>query len=181
MLHNVRNAATAALIGGALALGAGNPAAAADPTPAELKTQLDATNVKIDDIKKDIRRLTELLEGRRDSTGVVIPSDPGLVEQVKRLRDHVDALQTQVNNLKATSSSTSQRPATTGKGTVRVVNDYPVEISIVVNDRSYRVAAGTTLNVDVPVGDFSYQLLQAGAAMTRSKISDKEVVTLRVK
>ena len=68
-----------------------------------------------------------------------------------------------------------------GKGTVRVVNEYPVQISIVVNGTSYRVAPSKTLDIDVPAGDFTYQLLEAGAASTKSVIREKETVTLRIK
>ena len=64
---------------------------------------------------------------------------------------------------------------------MKVVNEYPVEISMVINDKSHRIAPGKVLEVKVPAGDFSYQLLQSGAAATRSAIKDKETVTLRIK
>ena len=41
--------------------------------------------------------------------------------------------------------------------------------------------AGTKLDVEVPAGDFTYHLLQSGAAPTKSAIKDKETVTLRIK
>ncbi|HJZ56845.1 MAG TPA: hypothetical protein VKE74_17890 [Gemmataceae bacterium] len=146
--------------------------------PVELKKQLDATKEKLADAEKEIKRLTALLEGKRDETNRPIPTDPGAVEEIRRLKARVEALEAQVNAMK---TSTSLRPTTDGKGTVRVVNEYPVEVSIVVNDKSYRVAPGTTLNIEVPAGEFTYQLLQTGATATRSTIKDKEVVTLRVK
>src|SRR5262249_1356030 len=147
---------------------------------AELKAQLDTTNAKLDGIQRTLDRLTELLEGKRDAKGFRIESDPGAVEEIKRLKNQLADLQKQMDTMK---SSTSLRPGATitNRGTVRVVNDYPVEISIVINGRSYRVAANTTTNVDVPVGEFTYQLLQSGASEVRSRIAEKEVVTLRVK
>jgi hypothetical protein len=56
-----------------------------------------------------------------------------------------------------------------------------VQISIVVNGTSYRVAPSKTFDVDVPAGEFSYQLLESGAASTKSVIKEKETVTLRIK
>jgi hypothetical protein len=66
---------------------------------------------------------------------------------------------------------------------VKIINEYPVEIAMVINGASpsYRVAPGTTLDVEVPAGDFTYQLLQSGAPATKSTIKDKETVKLRIK
>jgi len=147
--------------------------------PVELKKQLDETKRKLEDADKEIKRLSALLEGKRDETGKLTPTDPGAVEEIRRLRLRVDALEAQVNAMK---TSTSLRPANAlGTGTVRVVNDYPVEVSIMVNEKSYRIAPGMTLSVEIPAGEFTYQLLQTGATATRSTIKDKEVVTLRVR
>ena len=38
-----------------------------------------------------------------------------------------------------------------------------------------------TLDVDVPAGNFTYQLLESGAEATKSVIKEKETVTLRIK
>ncbi len=62
-----------------------------------------------------------------------------------------------------------------------VVNEYQREISMVINDKSYRIAPASKIEVEVPAGDFAYQLLESGAATTRSVIKDKETVTLRIK
>ena len=170
------------------------PFAATSPVAAD-PVKDKTTDERLGEIQRDLRRLTELLNGRKDETGTTLPSDVGLVEEMKRLRDKVDGLQKQLDVLK---NSTSLRPATTpaptpttspaadtlvGRGTVRVVNDYPVEITIVVNNNSYRVAANTKLDVTVPTGEFSYQLISSGANLTPTKsvIKEKEVVTLRIK
>jgi hypothetical protein len=52
-----------------------------------------------------------------------------------------------------------------------------------VNSTSFTVAPGTKLDIPVPVGEFTYQLLNAGANLTptRSPVKEKEVVTLRIK
>ena len=172
-----------ALTGIALAFG---PSATADeptkPDPVEIARKLDLTIKKLDDAEKEIKRLKTLLDGRYDEKGFLLPSDPGAVSEIKALKDKVNALQTQINDMKTNSTSLRPNlPTALGKGTVKVVNEYPVPVSIIINDKNYRVEPSTTLNVDIPVGDFSYQLLQSGAAATKSTIKDKEVVTLRVK
>ena len=73
-------------------------------------------------------------------------------------------------------------PAVASKGTLRLVNDYPVEISMVINDKqSYQIGPHAVKSVEVPAGDFSYQLLQGGSSPVKSVIKEKETVTLRVK
>jgi hypothetical protein len=192
---NLKQRAVAAVIGGALAFAPTPPAAAfpiikpAVPVAAEpQKGNEKTTEGRLDDLQRDVKRLTELLEGRRDGDGYKNPFDRGLVAEVTDLKNKVRDLEREIATLK---SSTSLRPSITGpaadpmagKGTVRVVNDYPVEIRIAVNSTSFTVAPGTKLDIPVPVGEFTYQLLNAGANLTptRSPVKEKEVVTLRIK
>jgi hypothetical protein len=150
----------------------------------KLKTDLAAANKKIEELEKDIKRLTELLTGKRDKTGILIdPNAPGAVDDVKALKDKIAALEKEISSLKTQTSLKPSvgAPPVARKGIVRIVNEYPVEISMVVNAKSYQIAPGTKLDVDVPAGEFSYQLLQSGAGVTKSIIKDKETVTLRIK
>ncbi len=150
----------------------------------ELKKQVDDANRKLTDIQSDIKQLTELLNGKKDEKGFPLPSDPGLVAEMKKLTDKLSELETELNKMK---TQTALRPPTAtpdpkaGKGTVRVVNEYPVRISIVVNGTSYRVEPTKSLDIEVPAGEFTYQLLESGAASTKSVIKEKETVTLRIK
>ena len=188
MFNASRQTALAAVIGGALAFAPANPAAAlplplpgkvggmADP-PKDNRTEAE----KIADLLKDVKRLTEMIEGRKDEAGFPIPNT-GLKEKVQTLENKIAAMEKQLEAMKGT---TALRPggggAVAARGIVRVVNEYPIEVSIVVNDSSYRVVPGKTRDVEIPAGDFTYQLLQNGAAPTKSTIKDKEVVTLRIK
>lgn len=202
---NLRSTAAAAVLGGALAL----PSAAAPPGPpapvfsaAQVggAKDLRTPDEKMADIEKTLKRLVEQMDGRKDEKGFTLPSDPGLMEEVRRLRNEVALLKTQMEAMKTT---VAQRPAgggaipgipspmpgpagadpLAGKGTVRIVNEYPVEISMVVNSKSYPVAPNATLDVPVPAGDFTYQLISSRTALapTRSAIREREVVTLRIK
>jgi hypothetical protein len=225
MTNYFKQSALAAVIGSALAgapltpanaFPAPSPQAKTDPTPAELQKALDSTNAKLTEtntklaeVQTTLKRLSDLMDGKRDSLnadpglaaevkrltdlidgkrekGMKIGTDPGVTDEVKRLKDTVHSLQAQIDGMKKTEAFRPPSPLPVpdpmaGKGTVRVVNDYPVEISIVVNEKSYRIAASTKLDVPVPAGDFSYQLLQNGASAVKSTIKEKETVTLRIK
>jgi hypothetical protein len=180
--------AALAMIGG-LFLAPTNVGAKDDKTDiAELKTKVDEANKKLADMQKDLQKLTELLSGKKDAQGFVIPSDPGVVAQLKTLKDNLATIAQDLEKLKA-QTSTSLKPITItpvpetkiGRGTVRIVNEYPVQISMVVNGTSYQVQPSKAVDVDVTAGEFSYQLLQSGAAVTHRPIKDKETVTLHVK
>jgi hypothetical protein len=130
-----------------------------------------------------VTKLNEQLNGRKDDKGFRLESDPGAVEEIKRLKNRIEDLE---RELKALRTQTSQRPAVVpnvpGKGIVKIINEYPIEITMVINEKStYRVAPNTTLEVEVPAGEFTYHLLQSGAPATRSVIKEREVVKLRIK
>jgi hypothetical protein len=181
---NLKQTTMAAALGTALAL---SPLTAS-AQPGATKT----TDEKLVEAQKEIKRLAELLEGRKDTDGKTSPVDVGAVEEVKRLKDDVFRLKEKVNSLQnqldeMKKATTSLKPAPVdpmaGKGTVRVENDYQIEITIVVNTMSYRVPAGTKLDIPVPAGDFTYQLLNSGTSLApvKSPIKEKEIVKLRIK
>ncbi len=178
-----RQTILASVAGLGLAFSPESPVRADDATQTdvvELTKKLEAATKRLDDAELEIKRLLALVEGRKDEKGFPLPSDPGAVAEIKSLKDKIASLEKQVSDLKSTTALKPSVPVT-NKGTVRVVNEYPVPVSIIVNEKSYRVEPSTTLNVDIPTGDFTYQLLQSGAPPTKSIIKEKEVVTLRVK
>ena len=63
---------------------------------------------------------------------------------------------------------------------MKVQNDYPVEISIVINDVAYRVGPGKSKVVDVPSGSYKYEILAAGSEPITKVISEGEMVTLHI-
>jgi hypothetical protein len=192
MLRPHQHVAALAVLGG-LFMAPASPLSAKDDKSdiAELRSKVDKANEKLSDIQSDLKKLTELLNGRKDSTGTPIPTEPGVLSQLRALKDNLDKIEKELTKLKEQTSSTSLRPAPipptpipeikTGKGIVKIVNDYPIEISMVINGISYRVAPSQARDVEIPVGEFSYQLVQSGAAATPSHIKEKETVTLRIK
>jgi hypothetical protein len=195
---HLNKTAAAAVLGGMLLAPASPTAAAPLPVPFpgridtradgnEPKQQSEDVTKKLEAIQRDLKQLTELLNGRRDKDGYPIETSRGLVAELKDLGDRLKKVEEELTKMKGQSSSLRPNipsgPAdpNAGKGTVRVVNEYPVQISIVVNGTSYRVAPSKSQDIPVAAGEFSYQLLESGAAPTRSAIKEKELVTLRIK
>jgi hypothetical protein len=200
-MFHLNRAAALAVLGGAILAPSSPAAAPALPVPfppvspiradektelADLKKQVEEANRKLTDIQRDIKQLTEAINGRKDEKGFPLTSDPGLVAQMKELTNKLSDIDKELNKLKTQTALRPANPIVTpdpkaGKGTVRVVNEYPVRISIVVNGTSYRVEPTKSLDIDIAAGEFTYQLLESGAASTRSVIKEKETVTLRIK
>jgi hypothetical protein len=100
------------------------------------------------------------------------------------LRNKIADLEKDIKALTA-QQKTALKPAVVPearpKGVVRVVNQYGRDISIVINDISYRVASNTKIEVEVPTGTFTYQLLESGASATTTPIKENQPVTLNIK
>lgn len=203
-----KQAAFLAMLGGLfLAPGANHaeePNAASDKAAKQEKVDLIVLNRQIEELTKKIgqmqedqkklladmkleqKGILEVLKGRRDDKGFPVESEPGLVAQMKQLNDRLSALEQKLNK-----PQTALRPAETpsaanapraAKGIVRIVNDYPVPISMVINGTtSYKVEPQKVRDIEVPAGRFTYQLLESGAAPTESGIRENETVTLRIK
>ncbi|QJW98964.1 hypothetical protein FTUN_6559 [Frigoriglobus tundricola] len=198
-MYKLTTTAAFAVLGGALmaaekvsALPA-IPLSALVPAPGSLVKADEKTDAeklrdalkRIEDLEKKVERLSDMLYGKRDSKGILLdPTAPGSLAEVTKLKDDLDKLEKELKALKS-AQQTVQKPALAPevkpKGIVKVVNEYPVEIAMLINDRSHRIAPNTKVEVEVPAGRFTYQLLQSGAAATESVIKDKETVTLRIK
>ena len=67
------------------------------------------------------------------------------------------------------------------KATIRIVNEYPVSISMIVNGASVRVEPSQSKSVEIPAGSYSYELLHAGSQTTTATIKASDSITLRIK
>jgi hypothetical protein len=172
----IQRTATLGLIGGILAL--------AQPTPAPAQDAATAKRIedKLADIEKKLDALTQAVMGKKTSDGTVI--EKGLTDTLRTLTADLATLRTEIEGIK---KSTSFRPPAAadpmaGRGTVQIDNRYPVEVTVLVNGLSYRVPAGTKLDVTVPAGEFTYQLLSGlDPVVQRGTVAERQVATLRVK
>ena len=170
---------------------------------ASLKKEINVLNGKpgeakalkedLDSLKKDVAAvnsfLRETIDGKVSDKGF---THDGVVKRLQKLDDALDTLTKKMQALdaKLTDSTRTvgssplthgdERPLTS-RGTVRIVNDYPVEISILVNGTSYRLDPNTKKDVPVGVGSFKYQLLTSGGSETERSIKDNETVTLTIR
>jgi hypothetical protein len=191
---------TRAAIVGTVMLAA--PALAEDPKPSDpikysdlepIKQDLKKVREDLDALKgvdRQLKDLKEALEGRADKGSL---SDDGLLKTVRKLQASLDALNTKLSTLEVKLNDPSRivgasplagppMPAVTvSKSAVKIVNEYPIEISMLVNGSPHRVPANTTKEVSVAPGAFTYQLLTSGASEVSRRINDGETVTLRVR
>jgi hypothetical protein len=171
--------------------------AAAPSAPAQ---DADVGKIKAatDDIKADLAALKAVVNGNA-AAGVrdgMIDRLKALDDQMKRLEVKMAQIDDKLSQMMTRTSASSPvaggaipgvpqpmaGPLGAAKGTVRLVNEYSVEVSLLLNGKAYRLGAGETRNVDAPAGDYTYELLQSGAQSkpVTSQIKDGETVTLRI-
>ena len=154
---------------------------------AALKTQLDELKTTVEELKKTTRSLRDVVEGSADKGA----PDDSLVKMVKKLETTLGALDRKMQEIERKQVELSTRtvektpivptPMPSPKATVRIVNEYPVEISMLVNGTPHRVEAGKTKDVSIDPGALKYQLLTSGLSEVASAIKDGETITLRVR
>lgn len=192
-----------ALVGAALAAAPVSAQTPAEKLPVEKKDALKADDLstmkkQLEDITKELglnktfRDNTEdVIQGRKNAeTG---KTDPGLISKVldfdARLRRIEETLLRLEKSMSEAAKSTSAySPKDTSpmamigpRSTVRIVNEYPVQISMIVNGKSHRLEPNETKLVEITAGSYTYELLHAGAQATNGVIKDGDTITLRIK
>lgn len=165
----------ATLLGAALAT---TPALAADPTPEELKKSIDRFEKAVKDLQelKDALKTDSVREKVTTLDSKVDLIDKDIQEIKKDLRD----LKRKVEGTTSTSLRPNDASTLRGQGRVRFINQYPEEMSVVLNGRSYRLIPGEERLLAVPPGSFTYQVLQLQRdAQVRDIVAD-ETKTIRI-
>ncbi|VTS00300.1 coiled-coil domain-containing protein [Tuwongella immobilis] len=167
--------------------GASPAAPKVDNSLADLKTQVQA-------LTNALSKLEKLEESMRDSqskNGLAVTQLQGDVSELKLqigdLRREMERLSKRVDEQAQKSiSRSSPAPAApanpapaAGNGQLRLVNDYIQEVSVVVNNRTYRLLPGQTTTLTIPAGAFNYQLLVDNAAMQSRLLPAGETYTIR--
>jgi hypothetical protein len=174
--------------------------AAAPAAPAQ-DVDLNRLKTTTEEIRDDLAALKAVITGN-SAAGMkdgVIDRLKTLDEQVRRLELRLaqidDKLSQMVTRTAGSSPVTSgtnssipqpmagpSSPGAGPKGFVRLVNEYSVEVSLLLNGRAHRLTPGETRTVEVPSGDYTYELLQASTPSqpVTSKIKDGETITLRI-
>ena len=157
----------------------------ADPAMKQDMQTLKADVKQLQEFHKDF---SDLLYGKADG---IVGENPGVLKlladmdkRLKSIEDRLTTMETALKNVKESKSAfTPEEKATPSKiqgSAVKIQNDYPVEISIVINDESHRVGAGESKIVPVPSGSYKYEILSTGSQPTTKIISEGEMVTLHI-
>ena len=67
------------------------------------------------------------------------------------------------------------------RASVRIVNEFPVPISLKVNEVAYRVEPNDSKLVEVPAGTYSYELLNTDSPVVVRTLKENQSETLRIK
>ena len=166
------------------------PAAEVKTFDAELKAQIATLKDDIKTLKEKQSTYNDLIAGRADGK-VVTPLDAGLMKRVDNLEAGLKKIEDRLKSIDDKLSSTTAAASplagaggaalVAGKSKVRLVNEYAVRISIVVNGTSHQLDAKQMKDLEVPAGSFNYQLLADGADKVSSNIKEGETVTLRIR
>jgi outer membrane murein-binding lipoprotein Lpp len=144
-----------------------------------------------DDVKKindKLDKLTTELQQLRDG----LKSDT-VREKVTTVEAKIDQLDQDIQTLKKDlrdvkrkvegGSTTALRPefdSATRRGHVRLINDHADEMSVLVNNRSYRLLPGAERLIDVAPGEFTYQVLNIQRDPRVRTITADETRTIRI-
>lgn len=146
------------------------------------KTEGDVAKVQgdLDELKRQVAKMSKDLETiqKQLSPGVVSGYGPNAGEELKkqldRLRLDLDGLRSQVGTTRIATAA----PAVTGK--IRLINTYPEEMPILLNQTVYRLQPGESWDVSLPAGSFTYQVLKAQQSVQSRLLAANETFTITV-
>ena len=122
--------------------------------------KLDAALQKLTQIQKSLDELEKLRRDLRGDTNVTVQKTledvSGLKTQVAQIRRDLEELR---GRLGPTTRTAGYPPD--GAGRVMLVNEYPTEMEVIVNQTSYRVAPNMTREVALPAGTFTFRVPNA--------------------
>ena len=177
--------------------------AALTATPTVLAEDLKPVDTKvIEAIQKDVKDLQAELKaakeqkkelelflyGPRDGKIATTPNEMGVLKRLEKAEAEAKAMDEKVKKLEeklAQKTVTEKKEIPkdmAGKATIRLVNEYRVKVSIMVNGKSYPLELNEVKEIVVPEGEFKHELIEfPNSAPVKSTIKEGEVVTLRIR
>jgi hypothetical protein len=150
----------------------------------QLQLQIQKLQDSVDDLGK---RLNDApTEGSVDTQIRKALAAPAA--DIYALRQHVEQLQRELNNLRSgkpvirsSAYSPSGPTPINGVGRIRLVNTYPTQMTVVINERSYRLEPGADRIIDKqPAGTFMYQVLGVQPDLLVRNLAANETYTIMV-
>jgi hypothetical protein len=189
-----RHTVLSAVMGAALAAA---PAFAADPPAADAEA-IKAIQKEIADLKADVKLLKEQRnELNKQLNGIPesqrkTPEEKGALIRMQEAEAAAEKMAAKVKELETslTQKSVSEKLAvggsgsgiSPGRGIVKLVNEYNVKVSMMVNGTSYPLGVNEVKSIEVPEGKFKYELVEFPNAVAKeTTIKEGETVTLRIK
>lgn len=120
------------------------------------------------------------LEGEAKVLAAAV-KQPAAPTELDALKKKVAALQQEAERLKARAEPTRQSGyrAADSSGTIEIVNAWTERVTIVVDGATYSLAAGNSLVMDRAAGEFTYEVRNVQAAVTRT-LKAGETFTIRI-
>jgi ribosomal protein L29 len=149
----------------------------------ELKEMLAETKR---DLKKDIKDLRAELNNNRTDFNTHAQGSlrdiEGLKEEIARLKTDLEALRKSSNTVNRQSGfapSSTTAPAATGR--VELINTWPGEVSVAVNNRVYRLLPGERRITDpMPAGTFTYEVINVTEPNRVRPLTPNQVYTIHI-
>jgi hypothetical protein len=142
----------------------------------KLNDKLDALTKALQDVKEGLKT-----ENVREKLATIESKIDLLDQDVRTIKDDVRQMKRRVGD-GATTTLRPEYDSSTfrGQGRVRFINEYPEEMSVIVNDRSYRLAPGQERLFPVTPGQFTYQVLNIQRDLQTRRIAADETKTIRI-
>jgi len=175
----------------------------------ELKTALEAIRKEVAAERKERMILADEVLGKKSADGKTeagliqkVNEMDGRLKSIEALLLKLDGRMTELANAKSVTAQTptvpnkdtakeaakdgakempKEKPIVGPKAVLRLVNEYPVSVSMMVNDQSYRLEPGQIRLVDIKAGEFTYELLHSGAESVKMTVKENDTMTLRVR
>lgn len=145
-----------------------------------LQTQMNDVKRSLEDIRRSLSNLETLgrdLRNVQTDTGLALQSIRTLNEQMAQMQRELDALRGRTG----ASTRISAYQGVGGTARVEMRNSWPQEVTVIVNNRAYRLAPGETrLSDPLPAGAVTYQVLEAQRFLQTRTLAPNETLTVHV-
>jgi outer membrane murein-binding lipoprotein Lpp len=139
----------------------------------ELNKKLDALSKSLQDLKDGAKA-----DNVREKVATIDSKIDQLDQDIQAIKKDLRELKRKVDG----GSSTSLRPgfdSATG-ARVRIVNTHPYEMSVVLNNLSYRLAPGEEKLIRVPAGSYNLELLNFPGERRSGELAAGETKTFTI-
>jgi hypothetical protein len=148
------------------------------------KLRFEEISQKLDDAKNKLSTIDNSVFALQQANSGNEKEIRALKSQIESLRKDMDSLRGQLST-QPTNPSTSFRPSfspnmVAGLGALRVQNDYPSPMDVIVNGVTFQIMPFTTEYYEVPAGSFSYRIMGVDAATKFRTIEAGKTLPVRI-